>query len=427
MISKNLNVTLIGAGYVGVVTAACLSPLVQTVTIVEISQDRIDAINSATPPIYEEGLDTLLKTCVSENLRATTQYTSIQTSDIIFIAVGTPQNSDGSANLSYLMAAAETIADEFAKKHTDYPVIVVKSTVPPGTTKNIVEPIIYKKNPNLSFGICMNPEFLREGRAVEDFLHPDRIVIGSTDTKTREVMHVLYHGIGAPIFDVDPAAAEMIKYASNAFLAAKISFANEIGNLCKQIGVNVYEVMKGVGMDHRVSPYFLNAGAGFGGSCFPKDVSALCTVAREHGLEPTLLSAVLQVNATQPLRMIDLLEKKIVSLAEKRIAVLGLAFKNNTDDVRESRSIPVIQALIDKGAMPVLYDPMAGRAMKALFPDAEYAASAESALMNADGCLVMTEWPEFSKLDHEFAVMKERVIIDGRHILTIDDAEGICW
>ena len=422
-----MKLTIVGGGYVGLVTAACLSHLNYNTTVIEIFPEKVAAINRAEPPIYEDGLDTLLKTHISANLRATTQYTPVQTSDVIFIAVGTPPNPDGSANLSYIIAAAEAIADELAKSHAEYPVIVVKSTVPPGTTKNVVEPIIRRKNPDLSFGICMNPEFLREGRAVEDFLHPDRIIVGSSDPKTIRVMHDLYTGIAAPIIDVDPTAAEMIKYTSNALLATKISFANEIGNLCKQLGVNVYEVMAGVGMDSRVSPKFLNAGCGFGGSCFPKDVSALASIAREHGVTPTLLNAVLAVNDSQPLRMVELLETRIGSLSGKRIAVLGLAFKDNTDDVRESRSIPVIEALRRKGAVPVLFDPMAMDTMKAVFPDEEYAPSAAAALTHADGCLVMTEWPEFAKLSSEFDAMRERVIIDGRHILTIDDAEGICW
>lgn len=422
-----MHITIIGGGYVGLVTAACLSHLNHNTTVIEIFPEKVAAINRAESPIYEDGLDTLLKTHISANLRATTQYTPVQTSDVIFIAVGTPPNPDGSANLSYITAATEAIADELAKFHAEYPVIVVKSTVPPGTTKNLVEPIIRRKNPDLSFGICMNPEFLREGRAVEDFLHPDRIVVGSSDPKTIQIMHELYTGIAAPIIDVDPTAAEMIKYTSNALLATKISFANEIGNLCKQLGINVYEVMAGVGMDSRVSPKFLNAGCGFGGSCFPKDVSALASIAQEHGITPTLLNAVLAVNDSQPLRMVELLEKRIGSLLGKRIAVLGLAFKDNTDDVRESRSIPVIEALRRKGAVPVLFDPMAMDTMKAVFPDEEYVSSAVAALTHADGCLVMTEWPEFAKLSSEFDAMRERVIIDGRHILTIDDAEGICW
>ena len=422
-----MNVTIIGGGYVGLVTGTCLSTLNHNVTIVEIFPEKVEAINNAVPPIYEEGLEDILKAHVGRNLTASTTYESVQTADAVFIAVGTPPNPDGSANLTYIKQAAENIADELAKAHTEYPVVVVKSTVPPGTTRDVVCKTIREILPDLKFGCCMNPEFLREGRAVFDFMNPDRIVIGTTDAKAVEIMHNLYSGIEAPILDVEPTAAEMIKYTSNALLAAKISFANEIGNLCKKIGVDVYDVMKGVGMDSRVSPKFLNAGAGFGGSCFPKDVAALADIIRKEDLEPIFLDAILKVNNQQPLRMVALLEYKIGSLSRKRIAVLGLAFKDNTDDIRESRSIPVIEKLLAAGAKPVCYDPMASDAMQNLIPAAEYVESAAVALTDADGCLVMTEWPEFTKLDDEFNLMKTRAIIDGRHILSIPDAEGICW
>ena len=422
-----MNVTIIGGGYVGLVTGTCLSTLNHNVTIVEIFPEKVEAINNAVPPIYEEGLEDILKAHVGRNLTASTTYESVQTADAVFIAVGTPPNPDGSANLTYIKQAAENIADELAKAHTEYPVVVVKSTVPPGTTRDVVCKTIREILPDLKFGCCMNPEFLREGRAVFDFMNPDRIVIGTTDAKAVEIMHNLYSGIEAPILDVEPTAAEMIKYTSNALLAAKISFANEIGNLCKKIGVDVYEVMKGVGMDSRVSPKFLNAGAGFGGSCFPKDVAALADIIRKEDLEPIFLDAILKVNNQQPLRMVALLEDKIGSLSRKRIAVLGLAFKDNTDDIRESRSIPVIEKLLAAGAKPVCYDPMASDAMQNLIPAAEYVESAAVALTDADGCLVMTEWPEFTKLNDEFNLMKTRAVIDGRHILSIPDAEGICW
>ena len=221
----------------------------------------------------------------------------------------------------------------------------------------------------------------------------------------------------------------MIKYTSNAFLATKISFSNEIGNICKKLGIDVYEVMKGVGMDHRISPFFLNAGAGFGGSCFPKDVSALVSLAESSGIDPVLLKSVLGVNEIQPLKMIEILEKRIGNIAGKHIAVLGLAFKNDTDDIRDSRSIPVLDGLIKKGAKITAYDPMATAAMKALFDESRvrYCDTAKDALKDADACLVMTEWAEFTKLDAEFDAMKSRVIIEGRRILSVKDKEGICW
>ena len=422
-----LRITIIGGGYVGLVTGTCLAHLGHHVTIVDVDKNKVDAINAKIPPIYEEGLSELLEKYVGETLSASTNYDSVSESDVIFIAVGTPPNEDGSANLIYIRQAAENIATELEKSHREFPVVVVKSTVPPGTTRDIVCPALCSKLSDDEFGICMNPEFLREGRAIEDFLNPDRIVIGSNDEKTKEIMNAVYGKLEAPILYTSSTAAEMIKYTANAFLATKISFSNEIGNLCKQLGVDVYEVMQGVGLDHRISPHFLNAGVGFGGSCFPKDVSALASLADRSGTNPILLHAVLAVNDEQPNKIIKLLEQRLPDLKGKQIAILGLAFKDNTDDIRESRSIPVIASLLEKGAVPVCYDPMASENMKQIFPDISYKESAKEALTDADACLVMTEWPEFSKLRDEFDLMKTRIIIDGRHILTISDAEGVCW
>ena len=422
-----MNVTIIGGGYVGLVTGTCLSSLGHNVTIVETIPEKVDKINSGHSPIYEEGLDELLQQHIGKNLTASTSYDAVKESDVIFIAVGTPPKEDGSANLCYIQSAAEMIASALRENHAAYPIIVVKSTVPPTTTQNVVSTIIHAKCPGLKFGCCMNPEFLREGKAVSDFLNPDRIVIGSTEEKTISIMRELYAKLASPTITVSSTSAEMIKYTSNALLATKISFSNEIGNLCKKLGIDVYEVMKGVGLDHRITPHFLNAGAGFGGSCFPKDVSALASIARSYGVEPTLLESVLEVNARQPLQMIAILERRFETLEGKRIAVLGLAFKDNTDDIRESRSIPVIEQLLLKKAVPVLYDPMATENMMQLFPHLEYSSNAASALQGADGCLIMTEWPEFAALDTEFTLMKSRVIVDGRHILNISDAEGVCW
>jgi UDPglucose 6-dehydrogenase len=233
--------------------------------------------------------------------------------------------------------------------------------------------------------------------------------------------------IRAPVISTGLTAAEMIKYTSNAFLATKISFSNEIGNICKNLNIDVYEVMKGVGLDPRIGPLFLNAGAGFGGSCFPKDVSALVSLAKEAGENPVLLQSVLAVNEYQPHRMISLLEKRIGTLAGKRIAVLGLAFKDNTDDIRDSRTIPVIQDLLERGAQVAAFDPVASSAMQKVFPSIEYASSAADALRRSDGCLVMTEWPEFSRLDKEFDLMAHKFVIEGRRILSRKGVEGICW
>jgi len=273
----------------------------------------------------------------------------------------------------------------------------------------------------------MNPEFLREGLAVQDFMHPDRIVIGSSEPKARDLVESAYSGLNAPIVEVGLSAAEMIKYASNALLATKISFANEIGNICKDLSIDVYEVMRGVGMDHRISPHFLNAGAGFGGSCFPKDVTAIIRLAETLGEDPALLKSVMGVNARQPIRMVEMLEKRIGPLSGKEVAVLGLAFKNDTDDVRDSRAVPVIKELLRKGARIRAYDPLAASNMRGIIPDIEYCESTAGALKDADACLIMTEWPEFGELDREFELMRSRVVIEGRKILSLEDAEGICW
>ncbi|MCZ7397679.1 MAG: UDP-glucose/GDP-mannose dehydrogenase family protein, partial [Candidatus Methanoperedens sp.] len=307
-----------------------------------------------------------------------------------------------------------------------------KSTVVPETTEKVVLPIIEKHSGKHigDFGIAMNPEFLREGKAVHDFMHPDKIVVGSIDKKSGDIVASLYKGLKCEITRTNLRTAEMIKYVNNAFLATKISFSNEVGNICKELGIDTYEVMKAVGKDFRIGQYFLNSGAGFGGSCFPKDVKALIGKATDVGYEPVLLKSVIEVNERQPSRMVYLLKNKLGDLKGKKIAVLGLAFKNDTDDIRESRSIPVIRELLDNGAIVTAYDPMANENMQRLFGSIKYHGSARDALLSADACLVMTEWDEFKLLDKEFDVMKNKLIIDGRHMLTPrNDVEyvGLCW
>jgi len=398
------------------------------VTIIEINAEKVRAINNGQPPIYEIGLEELLKQQAGKTLHACTGFDSIASADIVFICVGTPPKPDGSSNLSYIESASSSVGTAI-KNNSSYCCVVVKSTVPPGTTEKIVRPAVLKTSGKTDneIGFAMNPEFLREGRAVEDFMHPDRIVIGSNDPRAGKHVALVYQGISAPVIHTGLSAAEMIKYTSNAFLATKISFSNEIGNICKHLGIDVYEVMKGVGCDPRIGPLFLNAGAGFGGSCFPKDVSALVSLAKEAGENPVLLQSVLSVNEQQPHRMVALLLEKLGSISGKRIAVLGLAFKDNTDDIRDSRAIPVIRELLQMGAQVSAYDPMAVPNMRSIFPDIEYFSCAADALAGSDGCLVMTEWPEFSRLDKEFDLMAHRIIIEGRRILTCKGIEGICW
>lgn len=423
-----MKISVVGGGYVGLVTGTCFAHLGHDVTIIEINAEKVRAINNGCPPIYENGLDMLLKQNVGKTLHAHTGFDSITSADIVFICVGTPPKPDGSADLSFIEAASSSVGTAL-KNNTSYCCVVVKSTVPPGTTEKIVRPAVLTSSGKSEeeIGFAMNPEFLCEGRAVEDFMHPDRIVIGSNDSRAGKHVAEVYQGISAPVINTGLSAAEMIKYTSNAFLATKISFSNEIGNICKHLGIDVYEVMKGVGCDPRIGPLFLNAGAGFGGSCFPKDVSALISLAKDAGENPVLLQSVLAVNEQQPHRMVALLLEKIGSVSGKRIAILGLAFKDNTDDIRDSRAITVIRELLQMGVHVSAYDPMAESNMKQIFPDVEYCTCAADALAGADGCLVMTEWPEFSRLDKEFDLMAHRIIIEGRHILSCKGVDGICW
>jgi UDPglucose 6-dehydrogenase len=423
------SVSVVGGGYVGLVTAVCFAHLGNTVTIIDVDENKVSLINKGIPPIYEAGLEDLLQDNIDRRLNATTSYECIPNSDITIICVGTPPNPDGSSDMQFIRSSAMFIGNALKNKD-GYHVVAVKSTVPPGTCENIVVPeVLHHSGRNHeTLGFCMNPEFLREGRAIEDFLHPDRVVVGFSDERAGKMLQNLYAPLDAPILTTSLTAAEMIKYTANSFLAMKISFSNEIGNICKKLGIDVYDVMEGAGLDHRIGPYFLNAGAGFGGSCFPKDVSALISLAREIGEYPTLLQAVIEVNEKQPLRMLDMVRKRIGNLKGKKIAVLGLAFKDNTDDIRDSRSIPVIQGLIDGGANVCAFDPLASDQMKKIFPSVSYTRSASDALESAECCLIMTEWPEFSLLSDEFLKMKQPpVIIEGRRMIEREDVEGICW
>ena len=427
-----MRISVIGTGYVGTVSAACFAELGHEVICVDIDKSKIDQINAGIPPIFEEGLSDLLKKHAGQNLSATSDYEfAVNNSDVSFISVGTPSDSRGNIDLGIIRAASASLGDSIGKKK-DYHVVVVKSTVVPETTEKVVLPILEKHSGKRigEFGIAMNPEFLREGKAVYDFMHPDKIVVGSLDKRSGDLVASLYKGLKCEVTRTNPRTAEMIKYANNAFLATKISFANELGNICKELGIDTYEVMKAVGRDFRIGQHFLNSGAGFGGSCFPKDVKALIGKASEIGYNPVLLKSVIDVNERQPSRMVYLLKNKLGHLKGKTIAVLGLAFKNDTDDIRESRSIPVIKELLDTGAKVNAYDPMANDNMKKLYGSIGYYKSSEDALRGADACLIMTEWDEFKSLNKEFNVMKNKLIIDGRHMLELrNDVQyvGLCW
>ncbi|TAH65960.1 MAG: UDP-glucose/GDP-mannose dehydrogenase family protein [Methanosarcina mazei] len=427
-----MKVSVIGSGYVGSVTAACFAEVGHEVICVDIDRKKTEQINAGIPPIYEEGLGELLQKYAGKKLIAITDYElAVKETEISFICVGTPSADDGTIDLSIVRAAAAGIGKALAKKDA-YHVVVVKSTVVPETTEKFVLPILEEtsgKKAGKDFGLAMNPEFLREGKAVQDFMNPDKIVVGAIDKRSGDLVSELYRTFECEVTRTGPATAEMIKYANNSLLATKISFANEIGNICKKMGIDTYEVMEAVGKDFRVSPKFLNSGAGFGGSCFPKDVKALIGKAKTIGYSPVLLESVIAVNEKQPLLMTEILQRKIGNPADKKIAVLGLAFKNETDDIRESRSIPVIAELLRLGAKVSAYDPMAAENMKRIFPSIEYCDNASDALKDADACLVMTEWDEFRNLDSEFQNMKEKIIIDGRRIIKAKniDYEGLCW
>jgi UDPglucose 6-dehydrogenase len=421
-----MNLAIIGTGYVGLVTGVCFAKLGHHVTCVDIDQEKIRKINNGVSPIFEEGLDNLLLTN-KDKIAATADYSSaLQKSDITFLCVGTPSLKNGTIDLSYLKEATKQIATILKNKNS-WHLVVVKSTVLPGTTHNIVLPLLEQysgKKVGIDIGLAMNPEFLKEGVAIKDFLEPDRIVIGSNDERSRITLRELYKNFSCPIIATSLSAAEMIKYASNAFLATKISFINEIGNLCKKLGIDTYDVATGMGLDKRIGRPFLDSGIGWGGSCFPKDVDALIAWAKEIKESTRIIESTKAVNADQPLRLVEILKKHIPKLKGKTIGVLGLAFKPNTDDIRESRAIPIIKELLRNGAHIKAYDPQAIDNFKTLYPQIQYCSSA-SEVLTADAILITTKWKEFTTLNYQ-----GKIVIDGRRLEQTKNAkiyEGVCW
>jgi len=422
-----MNISIIGTGYVGLVSGACFAKLGNNVICVDIDENKIEKINKGISPIYEEGLDEILSRN-KDKIKATADYKfAIENSDITFICVGTPSKSDLSLDLSYIKKAAEEVGKQVQKKH-GWQLIVVKSTVLPGTTKDIILPILEKysrKKAGAGFGLAMNPEFLKEGIAVKDFLEPDRIVIGSYDKKSSNILKELYKNLSRPIIETTLSTAEMIKYASNAFLATKISFINEIGNMCKKLGIDTYEVADGIGLDKRIGRAFLDSGIGWGGSCFPKDLDALISWYKKENEKPEIIQSTVTINEQQPLRLIKLLKKHIPQINGKTIGILGLAFKPNTDDARESRAIPIVKQLLIEKANVKAYDPKAMNHFKKLFPDIIYCNNSKDVL-DADAVIIATAWDEFKKLDY-----KGKIVIDGRRLLeakkTAKTYEGVCW
>ncbi len=420
-ILRNMRISVIGSGYVGLVTGTGLASKGHDVICVDKDKTKVDKINEGEPPIYEEGLKDMLQEVTTEGyLRATDDiFEAVKNSDLTFLCVGTPSLPDGSIDTTYIEEASKDIAAGLKEK-LGYHVVCVKSTVLPGTTDHVVMPIIEEGGKEIGpeVGLGMNPEFLREGVALKDFMEPDRIVIGGSDEKSIAVINEAYEEFDAPVIKTDLRTAECIKYASNALLATKISFANEFALLCEEVGVDVYDVMDAVGKDHRICRQFLNAGCGFGGSCFPKDLKALVDFSKAISLKPRILEAVLKVNEEQPIHAIDMLTEEIGRLSGKKIAVLGLTFKPDTDDVRETRALPMVRSLLQRGAHVFAYDPMGMENFSELVDGIEYVDTAIDALKNSDGCVIQTAWDEFKTLKaDDFHRMKSPVIIDCRRVL----------
>ena len=409
-----MRVSVIGTGYVGLVAGACLADLGNHVICADVDAKKISLLKKGTIPIYEPGLAGLVKKNSREGrLSFSTDIAkAIRGSEIIFIAVGTPQGENGEADLKYVMQAADTIG----KNMDSAKIVVDKSTVPIGTAGSVKAAIERLSKHKVS--VVSNPEFLREGSAVKDFLEPDRVVIGSYDRAAAETIAGLYRPLGCEILITRPESAELIKYASNAFLATKISFINEVANVCELTGADILEVAKGMGLDRRIGKEFLNAGSGYGGSCFPKDVQALRKISKNAGYDFRIIEQVEAVNAAQKKVAFGKLRKELGPLAGKRIALLGLAFKPNTDDMREASSIELVKALVAEGANVVAVDPVAKSNAKKILGGIKYSDSPYKAAKGADAAVLVTEWNEFRELDFDKIgkIMKTRVIVDCRNI-----------
>ncbi len=416
---------MIGAGYVGLVSAACFSEFGWEVTCIDKDQSKIDKLNSGEIPIFEPGLDTLVaKNHKAGRLKFTMSLPeAVETADLVFVAVGTPmRRGDGHADLSYVYQAVEEISPYLK----DFTVITTKSTVPVGTSREI-EKRLRSYRPDADFAVCSNPEFLREGSAIQDFTHPDRVLVGCDDPRAKKVMENLYKPLAlrnAPVIFVGRESAELAKYAANAFLAMKISFINEISDLCEQVGANVQEVATSIGADNRIGSKFLHPGPGYGGSCFPKDVSALVRTARDYKAPVSLIEQVQKVNDERKLAMAIRIEEAAGGVENKKIAILGITFKPNTDDMREAPSLSIIPTLKGKGADVFVYDPEGKHQGEALLPEVHWCDSVQQAIEDADITVVLTEWNEFRAIDLKKLkeTMRGDVLVDLRNIFQADVA-----
>jgi UDPglucose 6-dehydrogenase len=410
------NICVVGTGYVGLTTGVCFADLGNRVTCIEIDIHKLDTLRSGRTPIYEPGLQELLE----RNLRAgriifTDDYASaLADTSFVFITVGTPMSSNGAADLSQVEASAHSIGLNL----THDAIIIDKSTVPVGTGDMVNKIIAANLRPDISFSIVSNPEFLREGSAISDFFNPDRIVLGADDREAAQRVADLHAPLGAEAIITDLRTAEMIKYASNAFLATRISFINEIAQICEKLGADVKEVARGMGADRRIGPHFLDAGVGYGGSCFPKDVLALHHMAASAGCHPQLLQAVMDINRDARYRFVQKLRDILGTLDGTLIGVLGLSFKPNTDDMREASSVAIINELQAEGVRVKAYDPVAMEAASEILPTVTYCATAYDVAKEADALLVVTEWNEFKQLafDKIKQYMRQPIILDGRNI-----------
>jgi UDPglucose 6-dehydrogenase len=416
---RGMNICVIGTGYVGLVTGACFAEFGLNVTCVDNDAEKIALLQRGTSPIFEPGLEEILKRNLREGrLVFTTEIDKgVDKSLVIFIAVGTPSRKDGSVDMTYIDEVARKIGENLR----GYKVIVTKSTVPVGTGERIRKIVQQYERENIKFDIVSNPEFLREGSAIEDFMRPNRVVIGANSEQAVAIMKDLYsplYLIEAPFVITNIETAEMIKYASNAFLATKISFINEVANICEKVGADVNVVAKGMGLDQRIGSKFLHAGPGYGGSCFPKDTVGIAKIAEKHGYRFEIVRSVMKVNEKQKERMVDKVKEALGSLRGKTIAILGLSFKPNTDDMREAPSLKIIHSLQKEGAKIKAYDPKAMEAAQKVFKQVEYGKDAYEIAKGSDALLIITEWNQFRNLDLKRLqkLMKSPVFLDFRNI-----------
>jgi UDPglucose 6-dehydrogenase len=415
-----MRIAVVGTGYVGLVAGACLAESGNDVVCVDKDAAKIRTLKRGKMPIYEPGLEELVRRNAHDGRLtfSTTLPKAVRESTIIFLAVGTPQGEDGSADLKYVLA----VAAEIAKSMNGYKVIVGKSTVPVGTSEKVRE--VVRRGTIHPFSVVSNPEFLKQGAAIDDFMKPDRVIIGAEDSRAQELMLELYAPFtrtGAPIMVMDCASAELAKYAANAMLAARISFMNEVANVCELVGADVDQVRKAIGSDRRIGTAFLFPGVGYGGSCFPKDVQAMIRFASDKNYQFKILEAVEAVNVTQKTRLFSKIKKHLGGLKGKTVAVWGLAFKPRTDDMREAPAIPLIEALVSAGATVQAYDPEAVKVARGIFGNKiTYASSNYDAVKGADCLAIVTEWSEFRRPDFERmrSLMRSPVIFDGRNLFT---------